>query len=175
MFERQPVSLSYSINRDDTIPSTGRTFNATTLHMHIFTSWKLRKVEQKALQKSRQRAKARSDEIDLRLEEEAKSSRRLYNVLLMSSCPHLVIYVFYVYNLHWPARYSRIRGCSICSSQAHENCAWQYPLARRCRWIPSGYMENPSAKFTSYCYGHSKSEFRVYRSLKQSKLCILYS
>jgi len=68
--------VSYCIDRDDTIHSTGRTFNASTLHMHLFTSWKRRKAEE--------RAKARSDEIDLRLKEETKFPRRLCNVLLMS-------------------------------------------------------------------------------------------
>jgi hypothetical protein len=77
--------VSYRIDRDDTIYSTGRTFNATTLHMHLYTSWKRRKAEK--------RAKARSDEIDLRLKKEAKSLKRLCDVLLISSCPHLVIYL----------------------------------------------------------------------------------
>ncbi|KAI0277585.1 G-protein alpha subunit [Russula aff. rugulosa BPL654] len=44
--------------------------------MHLSTSWKRRKAEK--------RAKAWSDEIDLRLMEDAKSFRRLCNVLLMS-------------------------------------------------------------------------------------------
>lgn len=48
--------------------------------MHLFTSWKQRKAEEKA----RKQAKARSDKIDVRLKEEAKSSRRICNVLLMS-------------------------------------------------------------------------------------------
>jgi hypothetical protein len=80
---------------DEAIHSTGRIFNATILHMHLFTSRERRKVEKKA----EERAKARSDEIDLRLREEARSSRRLCNVLLMSSCPRLVIYVRCSYNL----------------------------------------------------------------------------
>ena len=67
--------------------------------MHLFTklitSWKRRKAEKKAEEK----AKARSDEIDLCLEEEGKSLGHVYNVLLMSPCP-LVIYVRYSYNLH---------------------------------------------------------------------------
>jgi len=88
-FERQLVP--YCVGRDDTIPSTGPTpaLNAITLHMHLFTSWKRRMAQKNA----EVRAKARSDKIDLRLMEEAKSSRRLCNVLLMSSCPHLVIYI----------------------------------------------------------------------------------
>ena len=36
-------------------------------------------------------------------------------------------------------------------------------------------MENLFAKFTSYCYGYSKSESRVHQSLKQSKSRILHS
>jgi hypothetical protein len=87
--------VSYCIDRDDTIRSTGRTFNDTTLHMHLFTSWKRRTAEKKA----EERAKTRSDEIDLRLKEEAKPLRRLCNVLLISSCSHLVIYIRYSYNL----------------------------------------------------------------------------
>jgi hypothetical protein len=87
-----PRLVSY---RDDTAHSTGLTFNTTALHMHLFTSWKRRNAEKKA----KEQIKARSDEIDLRLEEEAKSSGRLHNVLLMSSCSHPVIYVRYSYNL----------------------------------------------------------------------------
>ena len=84
------------VDRDDTIHSTGRTFNATAPHsMQLFTSRKRRKAEKKA----KKQAKARSDEIDLRLMEDAKSFKGLYNVLLMSSCPHLVIYIRYSYNL----------------------------------------------------------------------------
>ena len=90
--DSQPVS--YCISREDTTHSTGRIFNATTLHMHLFTSWKRRKAEKKA----EEHAKARSDEIDLRLMEEAKSSKRLCNVLLMSPCPRLVMFVRYPYN-----------------------------------------------------------------------------
>ena|SRR6267154_1372509 len=74
--------VSYCIDRDNTIHSTVRTFNAAILHMHLFTSWKRRMAEKKV----EMQAKARSDEIDLRLKEEAKSLRRLCNVLLMSSC-----------------------------------------------------------------------------------------
>jgi hypothetical protein len=67
----------------------------STRYMHLFTSWKRRKAKKKA----EEQAKARSDEIDLRLKEESKSLRRLCNVLLMSSCSYLAIYVRYSYNL----------------------------------------------------------------------------
>ena len=70
------------VDRDDMIHSTDGTFNAATPHIGLFTSWKRRKVEVQ----TEVRSNARSDEIDLRLTEEAESSRRLCDVLVMSSC-----------------------------------------------------------------------------------------
>ena len=58
-------------------------FNATSM-----TSKKRRRAEEQA----KEQAKARSDEIDFRLKEEAKSFKQQCDVLMISSCPHLVIY-----------------------------------------------------------------------------------
>ncbi|KAH9997003.1 hypothetical protein BJV77DRAFT_984963 [Russula vinacea] len=51
--------------------------------MNLFTSRKQRRV----VNQEEERAKARSDEIDLYLKEEGKNS---FDVLLMSSCPRLI-------------------------------------------------------------------------------------
>jgi hypothetical protein len=55
--------------------------------MGIVSSLKRRRAEMRA----EEQAKARSDEIDLHLKEEAKSPFKRCTVLLMSSCPRLVI------------------------------------------------------------------------------------
>jgi hypothetical protein len=54
--------------------------------MDLVTSRKRRRAERRA----EEQAKARSDEIDLHLKEEAKSCKEQCDVLLISSYPHLI-------------------------------------------------------------------------------------
>jgi hypothetical protein len=56
--------------------------------MGIVSSRDRRKAEKRA----ERQAKARSDEIDLNIEQDSKSFKRQCDVLLISSCPHLVMY-----------------------------------------------------------------------------------
>ena len=70
-----PVTLSF--------PSASQIFNA---QMDLVTSRKRRRAERRA----EEQAKARSDEIDLHLKEEAKSSKEQCDVLLISSYPHFI-------------------------------------------------------------------------------------
>ena len=70
-----PVTLS--------LPSASQIFNA---QMDLVTSRKRRRAERRA----EEQAKARSDEIDLHLKEEAKSSKEQCDVLLISSYPHFI-------------------------------------------------------------------------------------
>jgi hypothetical protein len=84
------VSNYLSLPYGDPLPSAGRItriFNSSALQMVLFTYRKRRSAKN---QGEEQAKKAHSDEIDLYIEEEAKSLRRLCRVLLISLCPYIL-------------------------------------------------------------------------------------
>ncbi len=68
------------------IPSAWRISNSTALPMNVVAFWKERRAEKRA----RRLAKAQSDEIDRQLVEESKHRRQRHDILLISSCSHLL-------------------------------------------------------------------------------------